>query len=82
MSLTVPHYCLQSLNVSPSGMELLHISHHLPWLLAFSHCLSGPMELLHVSHCLLWLLAVSHCLSQYNRVAACLSLSPMVACYF
>ena len=37
------------------------------------------MKLLYVSYCLLMLLAVSHSLSQCHGVAACLSLSPMVA---
>ena len=48
-----------SLNVCLCAMELLHVSHFLPWLLAASHCLSGPMEFLSFSHCLLWLLAFS-----------------------
>ena len=60
-------------------MELLQVSHCLLWLLAISNCLSGPIELLAVSHCLPWLLAFSHCLFQCHRVAACLSLSPIVA---
>ena len=42
-----------SLTVSPSAIELLHVSHFLPWLFSVSHCLSGLMELLYVSHCLL-----------------------------
>ena len=62
MSLTVSYGCWLSFTVSPSVIELLHVSHRLVWLLAFSHCLSGPIELLHVYHCLLWLLTVSHSL--------------------
>ena len=49
MSLTVSYgFCL-SLDVSLSVMELLHVSHCLPWLLAVSQCISSLKELLHVS---------------------------------
>ena len=67
--------------VFPSALELLlHVSLHLPGLLAIFHCLSGTMVMLHVSHSVLLLLPVYHCPSQCNRVSACHSLSPMVAC--
>ena len=79
MSLTVSYDCSLSLTVSSSGIELLHVSHCLPRLLAFSHSLSCPMELLHISHCLSFLLAVSHYLFQLQGVDVCLSLSSMVA---
>ena len=39
------------------------------------------MELLNDSHINLLFLAVFHCLSKYHGVAACLSLSAMVAAY-
>ena len=52
MSLTVSCGFLLSLTGSPSAMELYHVSHYLPWVMADSHRLSDAMELLHVSHCL------------------------------
>ena len=68
----VPCSCYMSLTVSSISMDLLHVSHCLPLLLAVSasaiefvavsNCPSGPMELLNVSHCLSLLMAVSHCL--------------------
>ena len=81
MSLTVSFARLLSLTVSLSSMELLHVSHCLPFLLAVSHSHSGHMELVHVFHCLLLFLAVSHCLSQCHGYTACLSLSNMFADY-
>ena len=63
MYLSVSHCIWLSLTVSPSAIELLHVSNCLLLLLATSHCLSGPMEMLHVCHCLPSLKAVSHCLS-------------------
>ena len=85
MSLTFSHF-VGCLTVS---IELLHVSHCHPWLLAVSHRIYGPMELLHFSH-FSWLsltvslsamelLHVSHCLFRFHRVAVCLVLSPMVA---
>ena len=79
MSLTVSYCCWLSLTISLSSMELLHISHFLPWLLAVSHSLTCPMELLHVFHCLLWLLAFSHCHTQCHVLSACHKSSLMVA---
>ena len=52
MSLTVSYSCCLSLTASSSAMEVLQVSHSLPLLLAFYHCLSGPMEFLHVCYCL------------------------------
>ena len=66
MSLTVSYVCWLSLTVSPSAMELQHISHSLPWYLAVYNYLSSPMNLLHVYHCLSLLLAVPHCLYQWH----------------
>ena len=63
MTFIVTNGCWLSLTVSPSALELLHISHCLLWLLAVYHYLSDPMQLVHVSHCALLLLPVSHCLS-------------------
>ena len=40
MSFSISYYCLFTLTVSPSDMELLHISHCLLWLLTVSHGLS------------------------------------------
>ena len=67
-------------------MRLLHVSHCLSLLLAVSHSLHGVAACFSLSlrshgvdTYLLSLLASSHCLSKCNRVAACLSVSPMVA---
>ena len=60
MSLTVFHGCWLSFTVNPSAIDLLHVSHCLPCLLAVSYIVSGLMEMLHVSHCLPWYFAVSH----------------------
>ena len=79
MSLTVYYGCWLSLTASSLSMELLPVFHCLPWLLALSHCSSGPIQILQVFHCLALLLAASHCLFQSYGVAACLSLSPIVA---
>ena len=51
--------CYIYLTISSISMELLHLSHCLPWLLAVSHSLSGSKELLHVHHCLSLLLALT-----------------------
>ena len=63
MSLNVSYGFWLSLTVSPSVMELLHVSHCLVLLLAYSHYLSDPMELLHVYNFLWLLMAISHYLS-------------------
>ena len=93
--LTFSHFpwsCYISLTFSSSSMELLHVHHCVPLLLAFSHFLSQShwvTSLLSLSsmitafsHCLsgpMEFLHVSHCLFQFHLVAACLSLSPVVA---
>ena len=50
MSLTLSHSCWLSLTVTPSAMDLLHVPHCFPLLLAVSYCPFRPMELLHVTH--------------------------------
>ena len=89
LSFPLPRSCCMSLifsydfwlsqAVSSSPKALMAVSYSLLLLLIFFYCLSGLFELVHVSHCLLLLLAFSHCFSQYQGVAACLKLSPMVA---
>ena len=77
MSLTLSHSFWLSFTVNYSAMNLLHVSHCLPSLLAVPQWLSGLMELLHFSQCLPWLLAVSHCLfglMELHHVSHCLSL--------
>ena len=69
MSLAVSHCCWLLHTVSPSAMDLLHVSLCFQWCLAVSHHLSGYVELLHVFHCLF----------HFHRVAACPSPSLMVA---
>ena len=54
----------------------LTISH---WCLLSLAVFPNSMEFLHVSHCLYWLLAFSHFFFQLPGVAACLSLSRIVA---
>ena len=44
MSITVSYGYWLYLTVSLRAMELLHVSKCLLWLLAVTHCLTGPME--------------------------------------
>ena len=74
--LSLSHCCWLSLTVSPIEIELLHVSYSFLWLLAVSHCISGPIELLQVFNCLLCLLEVSYFLSgpmELLHVSHCLS---------
>ena len=79
MSLNVPYGCWLSLSISPRAMDLQHVSKCLQCLLAVTYYLNGSMELQHVSLYLLLLLVDSHYVSQCQGVAACISLSPIVA---
>ena len=76
VSLTVSHGCRLYLT---GPMELLHVTHCLPWLLAVFNSLYSTMELLHVSHCLTQLPAVSHYPFRSHGMDTCLSLSNFVA---
>ena len=75
MIFTVTYCCWLSLTVSLSTMDLLYVSHSLPWLLAVSYYLYNNIELMAVSHCLPWMMAFFHCLScpmEFLDVSHCL----------
>ena len=65
MSLTVFHCCWLSLTVSPSTMELLHVYHSFPAMVA--SCLSLYLPSHEVPKCLSMSPMVASCLSLYLR---------------
>ena len=79
-SLTISHGCLLPVALSSSPIELMHISHCLPWMIAVSNCLfkshgvAAYLSLSPIVSCCLSLSLLS-CEVASQTVAGCLSLS-------